>query len=259
MSNKLECMRYAGKVNQQAIGWGFSKAIPGVSLREIDEQIEWYIRQAGCTPAFKNYQPEGYALPFKHSACISVNHGVVHGVPNDYKLQNGDLLTIDLGTKYNDWFVDAARSRVIGVNEKAQRLVDATESILHTQLSVVKDQCDFLTMVKVTEEKAKTWKVNICPLFGGHGINTKIHDAPFIPSTINRSKSKIQQQLEERQYARQYFIAGQTYCIEPVIMLKDTEIYIDDDGWTVYTKDGGLACHSERCIFVTQNGFEILS
>lgn len=259
MNDSLHSMRYAGEVNQQAIEWGFNVAQPGVSLKEVDADIEKFIRDAGCVPAFKNYQPTGSPLEYKHATCMSVNHAAVHGIPNGYILQDGDLLTIDLGTQHNDWFVDAARSRVIGTNKKAQYLVDATEAILAAQLAVVKKDCTFLTMIEAGQAIAKSYSVNIIPQYGGHAIGEAIHLDPFIPHALSYTHSKIKRTIERKKYAREVFQIGKTYCIEPVVTFGNTETYISNDGWTVYTKDGSLSCHTERCILVLDDGYELLS
>jgi methionyl aminopeptidase len=262
MHDKLDSMRYGGKVNVAAIEWGFHIAKPGATLREVDEAIEWYIRSAGCEPAFKGYQPEGFLSPFPGTACISPNEVVVHGVPGDYVLQPGDLLTIDVGTKYQGFFVDAARTRLVpgGRNtEKAQHLIDATEAILQAQLKVIKNDCDLILLVQAAEEEAAKWGVNIMPQWGGHGIGPEIHMDPFIPNAIDRTQSKLKQELEERQYSRRFLVEGQTICIEPVTSYGDHAIIVDEDGWTVRQAQRKLAAHTERCLLVTNDGYELLS
>ena len=266
--NQLEAMRHAGNINQQAIECGFEWAIPGRTLLEIDRFIEWRIRSGNCKPAFKNYQPPGASSPFPATACISPNDVVVHGIPGDYIIQPGDLLTIDVGTEYNGWFVDAARSRVIpGAStqleiakaQKAQYLIDATEAILNAQLAVVRDECTLLELATAAELTAAQYGVIILPQWGGHAIGNKIHMDPFIPNTIDRSKSKLQQQLESNKFARITLYEGETICLEPVVSFKSSAIMIDVDMWTVRKADGELTAHTERCLVVTKNGFEILS
>ncbi len=268
MSDKLHSMRYAGSVNKGAIEWGFHNAKPGVTLRAVDEQVEWYIRHAGCKPAFKHYQPEGYASPFPSTACISPNDVVVHGIPGDYVLKAGDLVTIDVGTEHDGWFVDAARTRIIVSKtytvaqnklEKAEKLLQATESVLAVQLALVKDGCNFLQLIQAAEAEATKWGVAIMPQWGGHAIGEQVHLPPFIPNALDRTQSKIKQQMEERKYAREKLSAGQTICIEPVVTYGSTGIMIDDDGWTIRKDDGQLTAHTERCLLVTKDGYELLS
>ena len=270
MSDKLSSMRYAGRVNLAAINWGFHHAKPGKTLAEVDAVIEDYIRKAGCVPAFKNYQPEGYPLPFPATACISPNDVVVHGIPGDYVLENGDLLTIDVGTQHEGWFVDAARSRVIRSESRmtrrqldrcflAQKLVDATEAILEAQLSVIKNDCDFLTIVRAAEEEAAARGVTIMHQWGGHGIADRIHMDPFIPNALDRTKPLLTQNLEKRRLSQQKLTTGQTICVEPVTTFGSPDIIIDDDQWTIRQTEGKLAAHSERCLLVTEDGYELLS
>lgn len=260
MSDKIDCMRYAGKVNLAAIEWGFHTAKPGIALQEIDKAIEWYIVNAGCRPAFKGYQPTGFQTPFPNAACVSPNEVVVHGIPNHYVLKPGDLLTIDVGTEYQGWFVDAARTRIIaGANELGTRLIDATEDIMNAQLAVIKHDCSMLTLVEAAGHVARKHKVKILPEWGGHGIGNKIHTEPFIPNTLTEGKGHLYRSFEEQNYEKVKFVAGETYCIEPVCTFGTTETYVDQDGWSIRKKDGALAAHTERCILVLQDGIEILS
>lgn len=257
-------MRYAGKVNQLAIMRGFTVAKPGVKLYEINEAVEKCIIEYGCTPAFKDYQPTGALIPFPATACISPNDVAVHGIPGDYTIRNGDLLTIDVGTRYKGWFVDAARSRVIkeSIDTKATeatRLIEATEHVLWAQIGVIKDKCTLLEMVEAAERAAADVGVTVMPQWGGHQIGDKVHLDPFIPSAIDKSQSPLKQKLDIKKYSRQYLEEGQTICIEPVTTFGSGVITIDGDMWTVRTADGRLAAHSERCLLVTKNGYEIIS
>lgn len=255
-------MVYAGKVNLAAIELGFKTAVPGVTLLDVSDKIERFLLNANCSPAFKDYQPTGSPSPFPGAVCLSPNDVVVHGVPNDYTLKDGDLLTIDLGTKYKDCFVDAARSRIIGeepIISFASLLIKATESILEAQLKTVKHNSTFLELVEAAEEAALCHNVRIAPRWGGHRIGEAIHIDPFVPNAINTELSTMRQTLQKHLYGRQSFQAGNYYCIEPVVVRGTTDITIDDDGWTIRTKDGGLACHTERCLLVTDSGYQIIS
>jgi len=255
----IENMRYAGFVNRGAIEHGFKAAVPGATLRAVNEAIERFIVENRCRPAFKNYQPLGSEKPFPAAACISPNDVVVHGVPGDYIIKDGDLLTIDTGTEYNGWFVDSARSRVIGTNQKAEYLIEATDAILNAQLSVIKDECTFLELVEVSEKVADQYGITIMSQWGGHRIGERIHIDPFIPSGINRNQSQIKQALERKKYARLCLKEGQTICIEPVTTYGSSDIILDEDSWTVRKSDGLLAAHTERCLLVTKTGYELLS
>lgn len=254
-------MRYAGNVNRQAIVEGCCAAQPGKTLLEVDDVIEKYILKNGCKPAFKGYKPPGMALAYPKTACLSPNEVVVHGVPNNYVLKPGDLLTIDVGTEYNGFYVDSARSYIIpgALNTKGTYLITATEAILEAQLSVIRNECTFIEIIEASERMAQQYGVTIFPMWHGHYIGEAVHLEPSIPSTIDRTKSKIQQQLEYNRYSRMIFKENDTVCLEPVVCYGNSDIILDEDMWTVRKTDGQLACHSERCLIVTKNGYQILS
>lgn len=260
-------MRYAGEVNLAAINLGFKNARPGITLAEIDAIIEDHIRSADCLPAFKGYKPTGYPTSFPATACMSVNDVVVHGIPGDYSLKEGDLLTIDVGTKYNGFFVDSARTRLVLSHAQDAHLcidqlnlIDATEAILQAQIDVLKNNCSLLELALAAEVEAKKWTgVSIMPQWGGHGIGKNIHMEPFIPSCIDRTKSLINQKIQQKRYLEQTLTTGQTICLEPVTTLGNIDIILDSDQWTVRQAEGKLAAHSERCLLITKNGYELLS
>jgi len=265
MISKIEAMRYAGLVNRKAIELGFEVAKPGIKLAEIDTAMEHFIRDANCTPAFKGYQPPGAPSQFPATACISPNEVAVHGLPGDYVLKSGDLLTIDVGTERNGYYVDAARSKIIDWQNAepypsdAFRLLDATDHIMDAQLELVRDGCTFLELTEVSESIAAQYSVIIMAQWGGHAIGEKIHMDPFIPSSVDRTKSRLQQQMEAARFAQQKLSAGQTICLEPVVTLGNSDITVDGDGWTVRQSNGDLVAHTERCLLVTKNGYEIIT
>jgi methionyl aminopeptidase len=270
MPDRIECMRYAGEVNHSAIKYGFSLAGPGITLLEINNAIEEYIIEHNCNPAFKNYQPLGAQSPFPFTACISPNDVVVHGIPDDYVLEPGDLLTIDVGCEYKGWFVDSARSSIIpcpmGATDEQLKnakqgayLIEATDAILNAQLAIIQDGCTFIELVTVSERVAQEYGIIILAQWGGHQIGNKVHLDPFIPSAIDRKQSALKQGLDAKKYTRQMLQENQTICIEPVTSYGSPDIILDDDLWTVRKRDGLLAAHTERTILVTVNGYEILS
>lgn len=270
VSYRLTSMRYAGRVNQEAIAYGFSVAVPGKTLRTVNDAIEAFIVEHDCRPAFKDYQPIGAKSPFPAAACISPNDVVVHGIPGDYVLQPADLLTIDVGAEYKGWYVDSARSSIIPCStiasetelKKAKQgayLIEATDAILNAQLAIICHGCTLMELVDVSERVAKEYGITIMAQWGGHQIGDKIHMDPFIPSAIDRKQSYLKQMLDAKKYTRQQLLEGQTICIEPVTAFGTDVITIDADQWTVRKQDGLLAAHTERCLLVTKNGYELLS
>lgn len=256
--DRLEATRYAGRINREAIETGFSIAQPGVSLLRVNEVVEHYLTEFKCVPIFKGYRG------FPAACCLSPNDIVVHGVPTDYILKAGDLLTIDVGCSHEGWCVDSARTRLIGLVDPTlfpfqERLVKAVEAVLESQIAIVKDGVSLLEIAKVAEAKAVELGVNVYPQWGGHQIGQQLHIDPFIPNCIDPSLSKIRRWQLEREYSKYKLQAGQVICLEPVVTFGNTDIIVDEDGWTVRSKDGSLVAHSERCILITEKGHEILS
>jgi len=252
-------MRHACRTNSKAVSVGLLECLEGVSLREIDTKMENTIREAGCIPAFKGYHPEGTPCPFPATACISVNDVMVHGVPNDYVLKNGDIVTVDVGSEYNGWFADTARTTVVGANDHAEKLAKAAESVLFAQIEAVRDGVSICDLIKASEKQAELLGVTIMSPWCGHGIGEKLHDEPLIPASIDSRMGALKYKLELKKYERIVLRAGQTICLEPVISYGEDAMFLAEDGWSIKQLEGSLTAHEERCVLVTEKGFEILS
>lgn len=256
--DQLEATRYAGKVNREAIEAGFFVAQPGVSLLTVNQAVENYILEFKCVPIFKGYK--GYPA----SCCLSLNDSMVHGIPSNYTLMVGDLLTIDVGCSYQDWCMDSARTRIIGLMDPTlfpfqERLIQATRAILDAEIAVVKNGCSLLEIVRAAETAALKFKANICTSWGGHKIGRILHEEPFIPNGIDKGLSSIKRWQLEREYDRYKLKTGDIICLEPVVTFGSTAYTIDPDGWTVRSSDQSLVAHEEDCVLVLDNGYEILS
>lgn len=250
--DKLEAMRYAGKINLAAIERGFEVAKPGVPLYEVDAAIDEFIRANNCTPAFKGYRG------FPGSVCLSPNDTVVHGVPDKYILGDEDILTVDLGTEHEGWMVDAARTRHVGTETyEGTKLINAVEAVLASQLEVVKAGASLLEIALAAEEEAQRQCVSLFVELGGHQIGRTVHEDPFIPSNGIDRRQRLKADVERRKYARVKLKDGQTICLEPVATFGKTDMILMDDGWTI--KASSRVAHTERCLVVTHDGYELLS
>lgn len=249
-------MKYAGNTNLRAINLGITIAKPGITLLDLNDVIEKTIRFDGCEPAFKDYR--GYPA----AACISVNDGVVHGIPNNYVIRAGDLITIDVGTRYQGWCVDAARSFVVRgptMFPLREALVNAGEDILAAELQVVKDGVSLWDIANAGHQETARQRVSLIIEWGGHQIGQTIHIDPFIPNGFNHSKGPLGVTLEAQRLKGQILHTGQAICLEPVVTLGSTETIIDADCWTIRSKHGNNVTHTERCILITNEGYEILT
>src|SRR5688572_7643109 len=173
--NNIAAMCYAGKVNRNAIEYGFEIAVPGMSKRDLSKRLGDFIRSFGCEPAFLNY------LGFPGEACICLNEEIVHGIPNDRLIEDGDVLTIDIGTKYQGWNVDAARTDIVGkaIPERLE-FIRKCESIFKTVISHVHPSFSLYQIAELGDRLTKDQDVYILNEFSGHGIGTAIHMEPNI-------------------------------------------------------------------------------
>ena len=189
-----------------------------------------------------------WAEPFPATACISINHEVIHGIPTSkILLKEGDIVSIDLGAYINGFHGDAARSYVVGKGTKqAHELVDVTRQSFFECLKYAKPGYRIGDISNAVESYAKSFGFSVVKEFQGHGVGKNLHEAPDIP---NYGKSGTGPRLEP----------GMTLAIEPMINAGKEAIDILDDGWTVITKDYSLSAHYENTILITENEPEILT
>ena len=243
---KIEAMRIAGKINRQAINAGFEIAQPGTTLLEIDKFLLNFVLSKGMTPSFRGHG--GYPA----NACISVNDTIVHGMPNDYCLKNGDLLTIDFGTKYNDWCTDAATTKVVGEykNEEDRLLVNGSLKVLEACQDSIIHGVSLWEIADVTEKAASRLNLTLFSDFNGHAIGKSLHEEPMIYHTKSNKESLMRESI---------LTEGMTICVEPAVTFGNAEYFIADDNWTIKSLDETRSSHQEVMLLVTKTGNEVLS
>lgn len=246
-----ESLKKAADIAKQCFDLCFTLCKPGTQLIELDRAISRTISNRGGIALFKNYGNPAYPA----SCCLSVNDVAVHGVPSEQVLLPGDLLTIDLGVKYNGMCVDAARSIIIQPPTHGEQimLLEAVQSILKHQISVIRHGISLYEITMAAQLEAAIHNVYIVPELGGHKIGTELHLPPFIPNSVEGLSREDIQLLGSI-----HLLEGDVVCIEPVITKSKSELYVEKDGWTMRTKNGCLAAHEESCLIVTKNGIEIL-
>jgi methionyl aminopeptidase len=253
--NRIDKARIAGKVNRDAIEFGFELVKPGLTLLNIDRELgDFIMDHDDCTPAFKGYRG------FPGNACLSVNNVAVHGVPNEYVIKDGDLLTIDIGTIYDGIYADAASTRVIGSEFEhpiAWDLSEGVKLVLHAQMSAVRDGASLWALADNAIMEANKLSLKIVEDLGGHYIGEQLHMDPFVPSCLDHRQGTLNAQLQKKKYAQHLLRADDVICIEPVVTFGHTDLTISPDGWTCSTPQ--LSAHAEHMILVTKDGYEILS
>lgn len=241
-NQKLEAMRAGGKILARILRELKEYTKAGMNEKDIDKWVEAKILEYGAEVAY--YEPD---TDFPGAICISVNDELIHGIPEDNVLENGDKVSYDLTIKYHNYYVDSALTMVIG-GEKGinKHLLSFTESALMEGIATVRAGVKLGDVGHAIQKVLEKGKLGIIRNYVGHGIGTKIHMPPDVP---NYGRPGHGYKLE----------VGDTICIEPMASLGKPDTFIADDGWTVCLKDGSIGAHFEHTILVTEDGCEILT
>jgi methionyl aminopeptidase len=226
------------------------KVAPGVSTKDLDTYAEQLIREMGDIPAFLNYRPEGASSPFPASLCVSVNDEVVHGIPNKNKiLKEGDIVSIDLGTKHKGLFTDMAITVPVGkVSPENLKLLEITQKALQVGIDAAQGGNTVGDIGYAIESyvRAQERKYGIVEVLAGHGVGIAIHEDPFIPNFGKQGRGEK-------------LVPGMIVALEPMLNLGTKHVTIDDDDWTFRTADGKNSAHFEHTILITEGEAEILT
>lgn len=236
-SREIAAMREAGRIAGRALALAGQMVAPGVSTYDIDRETERFIRSCGAIPSFKNYQ--GYPA----TACISVNDQVIHGIPSRHRIiQAGDIVSIDLGAFFQGYHGDTAATFAAGeISPDAQRLIDVTRECLFEGIQMAQPGNRIGDISHAVQTHAEAAGFSVVRDFVGHGVGTKLHEAPEVP---NYGESGHGLRL----------MAGMTIAIEPMINLGKCGVRVLPDGWTTVTVDGSISAHFEHTVAITFDG-----
>jgi methionine aminopeptidase, type I len=238
---EIELMREAGKMVSMTHQYLKNFIKPGITTKELDRLAEEYIRKMGGVPTCKGY--EG----FPATLCTSVNDTVVHGIPDNYKLKDGDIITIDMVIGYKGYQGDAAWTYAVGeISDDKKYLMEHTEKALYEGVKQVKPGNRIGDISNAVEEYANKHHLGVVKELCGHGIGREMHEDPEVPNYGTKGTGP---KLRE----------GMVICIEPMLNLGTADIYMLDDEWTIKTDDSKPAAHYEHTILVTKDGYEILT
>ncbi|HXB55781.1 MAG TPA: type I methionyl aminopeptidase [Vicinamibacteria bacterium] len=216
-------------------------AVPGVATKELDRIARERIEKAGARPAFLGYR--GYPA----TLCISINEEVVHGIPGQRKLREGDIVGLDLGCVVDGFFGDAARTVAVGkISDEARRLMKATEEALHAGITVCRQGMRVGDIGHAVQQHAEAQGYSVVREFVGHGIGTSLHEEPQVPNYGPPGR-------------RERLVPGMCLAIEPMVNAGGPEVRVLKDGWTAVTADQSLSAHFELSIAITRHGPWILS
>ena len=239
--NEIELMRRAGKITAAARALAGEMVKPGVTTREIDRAVEEFIRKNGAVPSFLNYH--GYP----GSACISVNDEVIHGIPGNRVLKEGDIVSVDVGAYIGGFHGDCAATFPCGkISEEAQRLIDVTRESFFRGIARAKEGNRVFDISAAVQEYVEANGFTVVREFVGHGIGRQLHESPEVPNygTAGRGPRLLR---------------GMTLAIEPMVNAGAASIRQLSDGWTVKTLDGRLSAHYENTVLITDGEPEILT
>lgn len=240
-SEDLLLMRKAGEITAGALNTARELIKPGQSLISIDKAIRKYIEKNGAKPSFLGYNG------FPASACISINEEVIHGIPSERQLQEGDIVKVDVGAFYNGYHGDAARTFFCGdVSEEAKRLEEITRQSFFEGIKYADSQYRIGDISNAVQRFAEDAGYSVVREYVGHGVGKNLHEEPEVPNFGKAGKGP-------RIYE------GMTLAIEPMINEGTYEVDVLDNDWTVVTLDGKLSAHYENTVAIGPNGAEILT
>jgi methionyl aminopeptidase len=241
---EIALLREAGRVNALALQTVREMIRPGITTLELDAAAEGVIRKHGGYPIFKGY-PGPY--PFPYTLCISVNEELVHGLPSNRKLQEGDIVSIDCGTLLNGFVGDAAFTAGVGeITSEAQRLLDVTKMALEVGISKMRAGNRTGDVSSAIQKYVESNGYYVTREYTGHGVGREMHEGPQVPNYGTPGRG-IELKL------------GMTVALEPMVLIGTARTQVLDNQWTVVSADGSLTAHFEHSVAVTDGEPDILT
>ena len=240
-NEEIELLRENNLLVSQALAEVGKHIKPGITTKELNRIAEDFIRSHGAIPSFLGY--EGYPA----SACISVNEQVVHGIPSDYVIKEGDIVSVDLGTFMKGFNGDSAYTFAVGeIADDVRQLLEVTKEALYKGTAQAKAGNRVGDISAAVQEYAESFGYGVVRELEGHGLGRKMHEAPGVPNYGARGRGPL---LKE----------GMVICIEPMITMGNRAIVFERDGWTVRTRDRKPAAHYEFAVAIRKDGPDVLT
>ena len=240
-AGEIERMRAANALVAEVLAELAAMVVPGVSTRDLDDAAERRVRDGGAEPAFKGYR--GYPA----TLCASVNEQVVHGIPSRRPLNEGDILSLDMGVKLNGFYGDSAVTVAVGrIAEDAQRLLRVTQEALERGIRQVRVGGRISDIGHAVQQHVESHGFSVVREFVGHGIGAALHEEPQIANYGEPGRGPR-------------MVEGMVLAIEPMVNMGRPGVKVLADGWTAVTRDGSLSAHFEHTVAVTKNGPDVLT
>ena len=242
---QIEKMRRAGRVVRIVLDRIAEMIAPGVTTIELDVEAERICHAHGGTCLFKGVPGRGRAGPFPGNLCVSLNEQVVHGIPSDRKIRDGDIVSVDFGVRLDGWCGDAAETFICGsVSDDVRRLVDVTRNSLAMALAMSRVDEKWSNVARAMQDYVESEGFAVVREFVGHGIGKEMHESPKIQNFYSRQLRARDIDLRE----------GMVLAVEPMVNMGSVGVEYGPDGWTVVTKDGRPSAHFEHTLAITANG-----
>lgn len=243
-------MREAGRIVRLVLDRLGEMMAPGVTTGELDAEAERLCLTRGAQCLFKGVPGRGGAGPFPGNICASLNEEVVHGIPSDRRIADGDIVSIDFGVKLNGWCGDAAETFPVGrVVPDVRRLVDTTREALAVAVRMIRPGQKWSNIARVMQQYVEAAGFSVVREFVGHGIGMEMHEDPKVPNFVSRELLRADIPLRK----------GMVLAIEPMVNLGGAEVEHASDGWTAVTKDGKPSAHFEHTLAVVDDGVRVLT
>jgi len=244
---ETEILRESGRRLATILDEVIQSVRPGITPIKLDRIAEQLIREGGDEPAFLHYKPRGARSPYPASLCVSANDNVVHGVPGNQALKEGDIVGLDLGLRHVGMITDMAVTVPVGVVDKgAIKLMEVTQKALDVGIKEARAGNRVSDIGHAIETRVKSRGFSVVRELGGHGVGRGVHEEPFVP---NFGKKGTGEELKE----------GMALAIEPIVNEGSGEVILTEDGYTIKTKDGKRSAHFEHTILITKKGAEIIT
>ncbi len=246
---QISNMRHAGKVLADTFTHIRQNLCAGMTTRDVDKMAEDYILSRHCYPCFKG------VYDYQYACNTSVNEEIIHGIPTDKVLHEGDIITVDCGVGFNGVCTDACRTFPVGkISPQAQELINVTRNCFYRALDKIKPGAEVAVVGKTIQNYIDgLGNYSILEDYCGHGIGKNLHEDPLIPNYVVRNSGLLQ-------HVRKKFQANTAVCIEPMIFQSENNsVKVAPDGWTVVSTDGSLSAHYENTVLITANGVEVLT
>ena len=238
---EIQIMRDASRIVAEVLEELRHLCRAGVMTRDLDKLAEEKTASHGAAPAFKGYRG------FPRALCTSINHQVVHGIPGDIELKEGDIIGLDFGVQYKGYFGDGAITVPIGrISAETKKLLQITEECLYLGIEQMVPNNHLSDISRAIQTHAESHSFSLVKEFGGHGIGKNLHEEPMVLNYVTNGRGP---KLRE----------GLVLAVEPMVNMGTDQVQILSDGWTVVTRDGKASAHFEHTVAITVNGPEILT